>query len=220
VAHGTKADVKETAAAADVRALPPLHAVMLQAGNFREKSGADQMLKEFRTAGLAAVMSERAPYRILMGLGFSRDDALKLSAIYQKRQVEVYLKEADFGGKRVSGSAAGLVSLLDRGNQLVRLLGEASVSRIRSGSSDTATPFGLTNVQMDMYRRFVTDSQALRSSLPASAREALDSMAAGLDEAVQGAKEAKAHPSQALMWQIQEGLVRYVLGYEQLAASL
>jgi stage II sporulation protein B len=174
-------------------------------------------VQEFRTRGLAAVMSEHEPFRIFLGLSPTRDEALKLSAIYEKQQVEVYLKEMRLGGKiRMDGDMIRkLRGVLEGGHRLFGKLGAASVREIRDGGTAPSTS-GFDPGWMEQYRQLVTEYQGLAADLPAAAKEPMAEMIRALDQAVQSGDEARRHPSQALLWQMQEGLVRYVLAYERL----
>jgi stage II sporulation protein B len=197
--------------------LPPLSVVMLQAGHFKEKEGARKMVQDFRTRGLAAVMSEYEPYRIFLGLSLTRDEALKLSSIYQNQQVDVYLKDMRLGGKvRAEGEAIRkLRAVLERGHRLFGKLSEASVREIRENGA-TPSPSSFDPGWMDQHRQFVIEYQGIAAGLPSAAREPMTEMIRALDQAVQSGNEARRHPSQALLWEMQEGLVRYVLAYERL----
>lgn len=203
--------------------LPALQAVLVQAGNFQSKEGAQKMLYSLRTKGYAAVMSSQSPYKIFLGIGFSQDDALKLSSLYQEKQVAVILKEHTISSDKavISGDASELGSSLadavQLGNQLVTELGKLSVERI---ASQNTQPFPFQEQWGEKYRQYVTKSQSLSSHLPEAAREALSEMTRGVDQAVQSAQEAKINPSQALLWQMQEGIVRYTLAYEELVRQL
>lgn len=198
--------------------LPALQVVMLQAGNYSEKAGAQKMVQNYRTQGLAAVMSQQAPYRIFLGVGMNRDDALKLSAIYQKQDVDVYLKEIKIQGHVQKEQSDKLSTIISTGHKLVQELGEASVRDIKSDSSQ-APAFTFQPSMINQYQQFVTKSQTMEASLPEPAKESLAEMIRALDQAVQSGQEAQKNPSQALLWQIQEGLVRYVTAYEQLVQT-
>jgi stage II sporulation protein B len=203
--------------------LPRLEVVLLQAGNFEERSGAQKMLQSYQTHGLAAVMSDQSPYRVFLGIGLNRDDALKLSSIYQKQDIHVYLKELGIEGSAATLSQTDrkkLSTMIQTGNQLVQALGLLSVRDIHTNTRQGANPFAFQPNFTQSYRQWVTDGQALEASLPAGARAPLTDMTRALDQAIQSGQEAQKHPSQALLWQIQAGLVRYVVAYERLVQEI
>jgi stage II sporulation protein B len=203
--------------------LPRLEVVLLQAGNFAERSGAQKMLQSYRTHGLAAVMSEQSPYRVFLGVGSNRDDALKLSSIYQRQEINVYLKELGIEGNAPPLSQTDrkkLSAMIQTGNQLVQALGLLSVRDIHTDARQGANPFAFQPQFTQSYRQWVTDCQTMEASLPVGARAPLIDMTRALDQAIQSGQEAQKHPSQALLWQIQEGLVRYVVAYERLTQEM
>ncbi|WP_124727086.1 SPOR domain-containing protein [Staphylospora marina] len=217
-----KANEQETPAVTTVEEeWPTLPAVLLQAGNFNDRERARKMVQQLRTKGLAAVMSETAPYRIFLGISPDRDQALKLSSIFQNQQVDVYLKEMELGGKfRTDSETAGkLRAVLERGHGLYTRLGAASVSQIRQDGK-APSPSAFSESWLAEYRTFVTEYQGLAKALPAAAKGPVEEMVRALDQAVQSGDEVRRHPSQALLWQTQEGLVRYVLAYEKLHHAL
>ena len=203
------------------QALPPLQTVMLQAGSYEEKAGAEKAMNQFRVKGLAAVMSEQAPYRIYLGLAPDRDLALKLSAIYQEQDVSVYLKEV-----RLQGEAAldpevnqALPDTLKQGNHLVQQLSSLSAGAIR-GTAQQETPLKVPGDLSEQFQSFVVQMQSVKGKLPGDAKESADRMIQALDQAVQSGLAAQKNPGQALLWQMQEGLIRYTVGYEKLIQSL
>ncbi|MBA4496151.1 hypothetical protein ACFO25_11945 [Paenactinomyces guangxiensis] len=225
--HATEAKKKGDSAPPSTTAagltLPPLKVVMMQAGNFSEKGGAEKTVHDYRTRGLAAVMSQKAPYRIFLGIGLNRDDALKLSAIYQQQDVHVYLKELNIQGKPDSlqdETVAQLSSMIQTGHRLLEQLGKLSVLHIDNDSNKTPSSFSFNQELTAQYRKFVTESQTVESALPEKARESLSDMISAMDLAIQSGQEAEKNPSQALLWQIQEGLLRYATSYEQFVQAV
>ncbi|MBA4602714.1 SPOR domain-containing protein [Thermoactinomyces mirandus] len=202
--------------------LPPLQAVVLQAGNFSEKAGAEKTVKQYRVKGLAAVMSEQAPYRIYLGLAPDRDLALKLSAIYHKLNVSVYLKDVHLNGETSLKTEVynPLNQALKLGNQLFRKLSTGSAQAIGASTSDKALPFEMTEELSREYQQFVVQTQSVKNQLPSEAGQALDRMIQSMDQAVQSGTAGRKNPNQALLWQMQEGLARYVAAYEQLLQTL
>lgn len=202
--------------------LPELQAVMLQAGNFSEKAGAEKMVKEYRVKGLAAVMSEQAPYRIYLGLAPDRDLALKLSAIYHDQDVSVYLKEVQLNGETALKPEVytPVNQSLKLGNGLFQKLSVRSAQAIGSSASDKAQSLKITEELTRDYQQFVVQTQPVKTQLPSEARQALDRMIQSMDQAVQSGTAFQKNPSQALLWQMQEGLTRYMAAYEQLLQTL
>ncbi|MGA8941455.1 MAG: SPOR domain-containing protein [Thermoactinomyces sp.] len=202
--------------------LPILEAVMLQAGNFSEKTGAEKMVKEYRAKGLAAVMSEQAPYRIYLGLAPDRDLALKLSAIYHKQDVSVYLKDVQLRGETTLKPEVyvRLNQALKLGNSLFQKLSARSAQMIGSDGSDKEPSFEMTEELTRDYQQFVVQAQPFKNHLSSETGQILDQMIQAMDQAIQSGTAFQKNPGQALLWQMQEGLTRYMAAYEQLLQTL
>lgn len=204
--------------------LPSLQVVLLQAGSFTEKKGAQQKVDDLRSQGWAAVMSPNPPYQIYLGVGMNQDDALKLSALYQKGNVQVYLKDWQVHGDGVSIPEAQarqwfkeMTAFAEKGCQLFQRLDQQTVAQLQNGN--TVTAFSQMADLEKQYQTFVIEGTRLESQLPKGSRPAFLGMMQALDLAILGAEEAQKNPNTALFWQIQEGLVRYALAYEQFVSA-
>jgi stage II sporulation protein B len=202
------AEMKSTAGTT----LPTLHVTLLQAGNYQSKSSAVRVADRYRTAGFAAVMSDRAPYRIYLGIASNKADAYQLSKKYLNKGITVYVKEVSMSG--IGKDVTKIVSALKIGNELFAKLQQLSVKGIeRSGK--VQVPAVLVKKQL----AFLKASQ-ISTAYPSDVRLAMTELARGLDQGVQGANELSKHPSATQAWFIQEGLIRYASGYEQLIDAL
>lgn len=203
------------------QSLPPLQTVMLQAGSYEEKAGAEKAVNQYRVKGLAAVMSEQAPYRIYLGLAPNRDLALKLSAIYQEQDVSVYLKDFHLKGEVALAPEVNrsLQDTLEQGNNLVQQLSSLSAGAIQ-GTKEQGTSLNVPGNLSAEFQNFVVQMQSVKEKLPSDSKEPVDRMIQAMDQAVQSGNAAQKSPSQALLWQMQEGLIRYSVAYERLIQSL
>lgn len=203
------------------QALPPLQTVVLQAGSYEEKAGAEKAMNQYRVKGLAAVMSEQAPYRIYLGLAPNRDLALKLSSIYQEQDVSVYLKDFHLKGEVSLDPEvhSALQETLKQGNSLVQTLSSLSAGAIQGKTQEGTTLHVPANLS-EQFQNFVVQMQSVKAKLPSDSREPADRMIQSMDQAVQSGNAAQKSPSQALLWQMQEGLIRYTVAYEKLIQSL
>jgi hypothetical protein len=204
--------------------LADLNAVLLQGGSFSEKGRAQQTIQSHRSKGRAAVMTDASPHRIYLGVANNRDDALKLSVTYQKDKVDVYLRDLSVQGDRVRLSREtteavkqDLTRFVEDGHQIFQTLAGTTTSYLGSSSSSRfPDPSGLVEV----HRRMMDAGTRLEKQLPSGARPHLQGMMVAADQAVQSAREAGQNPSAPLVWQTQEGLVRYALAYEALVSAL
>ncbi|MXQ55334.1 SPOR domain-containing protein [Shimazuella alba] len=192
--------------------IPALHVSVLQAGNYQSKSSATAVAKKYRTKGFAAVMSDQAPYRIYLGVAANKKDAQKLTKRYAEKGITVYIKEQSLSGK--APEIADLIQTLKIGNQLFTQLQAISVASI-TNPEKAQIPANL-KAKQQAFMKANQKSNAYSNEI----RAAMIELARGLDQAVQGADELSKHQSTAFAWFVQEGLVRYTTGYEQLIYAL
>ncbi|MEW9034015.1 MAG: hypothetical protein AB2404_15065, partial [Planifilum fimeticola] len=206
-----------------VFSLADLNAVLLQGGSFAEKERAQQVIQSHRSKGRAGVMTDASPHRIFLGVAKNRDDALKLSVTYQKENVDVYLKDLKVKGDRVRLSKGTLQAVeqdlprfVEDGHRIFQTLAASTTAFLGGSSSSFSDPKQLEEV----HRRMMDAGARLEKQLPSGARPHLQDLMMAADQAVQSAREASRNPNAALVWQTQEGLVRYALAYEALISSL
>lgn len=192
--------------------LPELKVSLLQAGNYQSKSSATKVAEKYRTKGFAAVMSDQAPFRIYLGVASNKTNAQQLSKQYAAKGITVFVKSQTFAGK--VSKLEGLLETLKIGNQLFTQLQAISVESITK-SKKIQIPKDLKEKQLAFMK-----ANQKSNAYPAETRAAMMELARGLDQAVQGATELSKHQNTTLAWFIQEGLVRYTTGYEQLLYSM
>ncbi len=203
----------DTSVKTSVVSLPTLHVLLLQAGNYHLKSSATKVADQYRTDGFAAVMSNRPPYRIFLGVAGSKADAHLLAKRYTNKGISVYVKELSLSttGKNV----ANYISVLQKGNSLFTQLQGLSLKVIKNPGKLNVSTETLLKEQYAFMQ-----ASKLPTSYPVEVRVAMLELSRGLDQAVQGLNEYAKHPNATLAWFIQEGLVRYATGYEQLSYTI
>lgn len=179
---------------------------LLQAGIFQQRSGAEEKMRTYRKQGFAAVMSVKPPYRIYLGVSFDHKGATALAKDYQKKGIKVYIKERSIPIQNKKEQTS-LSAIFQRSGLIFKELSHLSIQGI---SQQDHASIHLSTQLTKEYQLMLEEAQRLRNQLPKAEKEKMSKMLQALDQAVQSAKEAKVHPSPALMWQIQEGLVRYV----------
>ncbi len=204
--------------------LPSLKVFLLQAGNYSDKQGAQGKVKTLKDQGKMAVMSQQAPYRIFVGIGSSRDEALKLSFTH-RGELEVFLKEWSIGGGKLPTNPqqkevqANLVHTLQTGHDLLYHLSHLSTEQVSQNQQATASST-IDQKLLTQYEQWLTNLRQLEATLPAGAVHSLKQMKQGMEQAMQSAKAAMQTSDPTLWWQIQEGLILYVMGYEHFAQTI
>jgi hypothetical protein len=192
--------------------LPVLKVALLQAGTYQSKGSALKVSEQYRTKGFAAVMSDQAPFRIYLGVANNRTAAQQMTKRYAAKGITVYVKEQTFSGR--GEKLDGLLETLKIGNALFEQLQAISVNHIT-----TKTKIDFSSNLKEQQLRFMKANQKSNEYPPAT-RAAMIELARGLDQAVQGAMELSKHQNPTFAWFVQEGLVRYVTGYEDLLYSM
>lgn len=202
--------------------LPEMNTVFIQGGMFADYQRANQKLKEYRKMGIRAVMTDKSPYRIYLGMSPNRDDALRLSVLFQKKAIPVYLKESNVSGEVTLAETqkTQLGNLLEEGRDMVNALGSLSVQKIQLNTAPMS-PVVIPAQLAEKEKRFEAGVNQLLPLLPSKAsKEALKGMQQSLTGAVRSAVQLGNAPTQGLLLTLQEQLMAYPLSYEKLLYSL
>ncbi len=201
--------------------LPKLEAVLVQAGTFKEEPNALKKVREYRSQGMAAVTTEQAPYRIYRGVGMNKKEAEALSSSLQEKGADLHLKPIRVADKPVSladwtnddKERKALSDMIEEGHEVFRLMGEKSTTGLRQGKDSVS----FESVWQDVFSKYSEVAQKapkMEKSLPKEATPHLVQMVRALDQVVQNSRTYQKDPETVTLWQIQEGLVRYALAYE------
>lgn len=200
--------------------LPELQPIWVQGGVYSDKSGADERANERRESGQAAVVYKSDDqYRVFYGIGLTRDDALKIAAEMKEIGEDVYLKD-DLSVTSISvddvPSEQGeiLHRLTEEGQQIVSTLSTLSAAHIVGDE----TAGDLERMERS-HRNFVAELTQLNQLLTAEQQQMLSTMDQALAQSMEAAKQYQKDRSVGYMWQVQEGLMQYVIAYEQLGHS-
>ncbi|WP_088033228.1 SPOR domain-containing protein [Evansella clarkii] len=99
VTTGTAAGAVVPAGEDGSRSVPPLNLYVIQGGAFSLKEKAEETASALRGGDFPAVITENTdPLYLFIGIGSSKEDAEKLSVIYNERGTETYIKSYDITG--------------------------------------------------------------------------------------------------------------------------
>lgn len=202
--------------------LPKLKGVLLQGGSYKEKKGALSTVEAYRVHGWAAVMDEKPPHSIYLGIAGDQEGAKKLADQYKNEGVGVYLKEfvvegttLSSGDKQETTQEKVLPQFVESGHQIFSMMTDQT-----SVNSSSATFAPDWEKLTKSHRQFVSVAGDVNESVPKDARPHLLQMMQAIDQVVQSSDEARKNWNDALLWQIQEGLIRYALAYEKFGQAL
>ncbi|MBS7529241.1 SPOR domain-containing protein [Hazenella sp. IB182353] len=197
---------------------PSLNAVLLQAGSFSEKEGAEKMLQIYKQKGVQAVMSKQAPYRIYLGIAPDREQALLLSNSYQAKGIQVYMKTLNTPSKQMEVPHIDTelnTEGIKNGLELFHQLSTASTSFFKPGTNqrETFTHDGEWN---KMHQSFLTTMNQMKPNISSNMKPLLEEMIRAFDQVMLDVKEAQKKPSAEMTAKLQESLIYYALSYESL----
>lgn len=206
--------------------LPVLQAVLLQGGNFKERRGALETVRKYRSAGLAAVTTEESPYRIFRGVGLDERGAHQLMGILKGKDSKAYPKAVRFGDKPVSVSAVTgekngekLSSWVQHGHRIFRVMGGKTAEGLKQDQKGVSLEPVWKDV-INHYNNLVQTAPELEKDIPSEAKPHLARMVRGMDQVVQSGQANQKQPETSMLWQIQEGLLQYALAYEKFVEAL
>ncbi|MFC4078385.1 hypothetical protein [Salinithrix halophila] len=203
--------------------IPKLTAVLVQGGTFQEKAGAGKTVMNQRTQGLAAVMTDKAPYRIYQGAALNKGEAQKLSAGFKEKKGEVYYKDIQLGKDVPLPKGAetawkkDLPTALREGNRIFTTMAKLTVKGVSSPGTDLDFQSARKDVNQ-AYTRFSKVRDSVEKGLSDQTMADWIQMVRAMDLVVQSTQTEK--PNKTVLWQIQEGLVRYALAYEKFIETL
>ncbi len=152
--------------------LPKLNGVLLQGGSYNEKSGAMKTVEAYRVHGWAAVMDEKSPHNIYLGVAQNKEGAQRLSEQYKQEGIGVYLKDFSVGTGSISVAGQkgvkqeSLSQFVEAGHQIFTMMSEQT-----SGKSMPEDEFSPDWAQLtQLHRQFVSSAGEVNESIPKESR--------------------------------------------------
>lgn len=204
--------------------LPALSSVMIQGGTYQEKSGAEEAVRQIRGEGWAAVMTVDSPHRLLLGVGIDPANAKALSQFYKENQQTVIEKEHQVKETAIPVTdndqafmEKQVLPIAQEGLQIFTKMVQQTSQGLTAGDR-TLEP--VWDEVESSSEKIVAWSEGVEEKLPENARTPFNQMLQALDQVVQSGQANVNSPEEAMLWQIQEGLIRYALAYEKFVAAL
>ncbi|PTM58258.1 hypothetical protein [Desmospora activa] len=204
--------------------LPALSGIMVQGGTYQEKAGGEQAVHQLRSEGWAAVMSADSPHRLLLGIGTEKDDAAALASFYKENGQTVILKEHQVKETTLSLSEKNkevmeesIAPVVKEGHRIYALVAKRTSQGLAGGERS------LQPVWKDVEqssKKVSSLAKGMENDLPQKARDPFIQMMQSLDQVVQSGQANVNSPEESMLWQIQEGLIRYALAYEKFVAAV
>lgn len=189
---------------------PGLSAFLIQVGKESDVPPYSQR-KQLRLKGLSVVMTKESPYRLLLGVAVEQKQAAKLVQLYQRQGIEVKAKQWNFQGREKDVPVA-LHPMIKVGYPLFQRLSNFAITQLQKENP----PNHAFIQERKQYQQMLKNYRQNRQQLQPMQRKRAIQMLQAMDQAVESGAAWSRHPSDPLLQQMQEGLVRYIMAYKQL----
>ncbi|MBO2943943.1 SPOR domain-containing protein [Paenibacillus sp. F411] len=194
---------------------------LLQYGMFSSEEGAKQAEKELLQSGLAAYGDMDGAYRVYAGISPDREGAKLLSSQLKHSGIELYVKEVVSAGPQttvlaVSGLPWSL--FIETGGGLASELSAFSalmLGRETGTAADAETMNRITGLHLQW-----TEALELLQGMSPEAESQLKGMAQQMNSAVTALAEYNKNQAKGHLWEIQSGMMNYIMGQKKLISLL
>jgi hypothetical protein len=189
---------------------PGLSAFLIQVGKETNVPPYRQR-KQLRLKGLSVVMTKEQPYRLLLGVAVEQKQAAKLVHLYQRQGIDVKAKQWNFQGREKDVPTA-LRPMTKVSHPLFQRLASFAITQLQKEN-----PSKHNFVQeRKQYQQMLKHYRQGRKQLQPIQRKQAIRMLQAMEQAVESGVAWSRYPSDPLLQQMQEGLVRYIMAYKQL----
>lgn len=227
--QGSKSGEAEASSAAANKAvtemavnLPARTYSFIQGGVFSSSQGADSAAADFRKKGLAAVSDAGEKYSVYVGMALSWDEALGLTREFQQRQLEVMIKPFEIPAAakiKWNGNQNNLFqSYMSQGDKLVEQIVSQTIVHLGTENPAVIDQKALQAIKA-AHQSWSGTASAVSDGLGEVGRTALPRMNSALNTAVVSLDEYNKNPSQALLWEAQTALMKYLVAEKELLKS-
>lgn len=214
---------QETAGSASVVvAIPEQTFYMLQYGVFSSAERAEQAKGELTQAGIAAFGDSSPENRVYAGVSPDREQAKLLSGQLKSEGVELYVREISLPGAQsavFAGEAAALDIFFEMSGELTTKLSSLSASLLgldSPGPVDAET----MNTISGLHLQWTEAMKLINSGLSSANGNSLTSMEQEMNGAITALTEYNKNRSKGHLWEIQAGMMNYIMGQRKLVESL
>ncbi|MEK3731415.1 SPOR domain-containing protein [Paenibacillus sp. FSL M8-0334] len=195
---------------------------MLQYGVFSTPERAEQAKQELLQAGIAAGGDPDEENRVYAGISPDREQAKLLSNQLKSEGVELYVREmtvpgaasAVFAGELPNGEA-----YFESGGQLVAELSALSATLLGQ-SEPTVVEAGVMDRITQLHQQWIMASGSMSAGAGPEAGELMHRMEQAMNSAIMALSEYNKNRSKGHLWEIQTGMMDYVMGQKRLLHAL
>lgn len=197
--------------------IPSQSYLMLQHGVFSSEDGANLAMEQLSESGFAAASESGEQHYVFAGLSLNRDDALYLSHALKEADKEVYVKTYSLpAAEKINwpGDGSLLSNYVEQSRELVQILANISLLQLQtedfSGLEDTT----VQSVQTS-HQEWMKSATEVENEAGEDVKQLIQDMNRAMNVSVNTFNEYVKNPSEPLLWQIQAGIMDYVILQKQ-----
>ncbi|KOR88200.1 SPOR domain-containing protein [Paenibacillus solani] len=195
---------------------------MLQYGVFSTSERAAQARVELEQSGIAAGGDLDEENRVYAGISPDREQAKLLSNQLMAEGVELYVKEITLPGiesAAFAGEGQTLSDYFTVSGQLVSELSTLSVSLLGMQQTESVTP-QIMNTITNLHQQWIQIWPLLSAGLGPESETVLPEMEQSMNSSITALFEYNKNQSKGHLWEIQTGMMNYVMGQKKLLEGL
>ncbi|WP_054956384.1 SPOR domain-containing protein [Paenibacillus dakarensis] len=203
-------------------AIPEQTFYMLQYGVFSTAERAEQAKGELVQSGIAAFGDTTVENRVYAGVSPDREQAKLLSNQLKNEGVELYVREVILPGAQsaaFAGEAAALDIFFEMSGELTAKLSSLSATLLgleSPGPVDAET----INTITGLHLQWTEAVKMVSSGLSPETERNLSLMGQEMSSSITALTEYNKNQSKGHLWEIQEGMMKYIMGQRKLVESL
>ncbi|MCV4234962.1 SPOR domain-containing protein [Virgibacillus sp. LDC1] len=195
---------------------------MLQYGVFSTPERADQAKGELLQSGIAAGGDLDEENRVYAGISPDREQAKLLSNQLKAEGVELYVREIALPGIESAAFAGEEQTLTDYftiSGQLVSELSTLSASLLGKQEAGAVASENMATIT-DLHQQWIQSMKLLSAGLGPETGAVLPAMEQSMNSSITALSEYNKNQSKGHLWEIQTGMMNYVMGQKKLLDGL
>ncbi|OLO40536.1 hypothetical protein BTR23_05970 [Alkalihalophilus pseudofirmus] len=202
-----------TGQAVQAATLPDLSVEIVQGGAFSTSEKGNEIVSAIKARGQAAVLKTGSdPMYMFIGLGLQKEEAGRLSQLYQAQGQDTYVKPFAVNGSIASvDSEAGKQFFTQAGNMFNELV-RFSVA----GLAGQSVEIGNIETFLNQFQEWNNNGATVLSALPEEVRGQAQQFITSMSGAASELEGYKGEQQEIKLWGIQQHLLEALLSYEAL----
>lgn len=197
--------------------LPDLSVEIVQGGAFSSSEKGNEIVSSIKSRGQAAVLkTDGDPMFMFIGLGLQKEEAGRLSQIYQQHGQDTYVKPFAVNGSMHSVENEAVKEFFAQGGGMFNDLARFSVAGL-SGQS-----YALENIDtfLEQYQKWNNQGSTVIAELPAEAQGHAEQFLSSMAGAATQIEGYKGNQEEANLWGIQQHLLEALLAYDAFVQTI